>query len=150
MLDTKRVRATWLLILFVSVAVSACGGSPNSPSDRYPDVSGYWTGTLTDYYGSQIYGTYSLEASVSQSGSQVTIQPAVNGISTPAITGTISETGFFRKTGGGTPDGDRSDGCGYYTETGMTIAFSGNTAEYNETETSDCATRTLKGSLVRR
>ena len=140
------------VFLFFIVMLSACGGSPTSPSSQFPNVAGTYTGTLAltidNVFAANVYG----RMQVVQSGSQITVTATmtVNGveIAIPASTGNINKTGYYTQTAGGEASTYDPD-CGNLTGT-ASLTFSGNTATYVEVMSTDfCGQWRMNGTLTR-
>lgn len=144
------------------LAVVACD-SPTSPSAaaRIPNVAGTYTGSLTFSILSTgdslpIRG----RITATQAGSQVTLTGSLTlsgqTLELPAVTGTVSATGFFTATGGGFyEDAARDPTCGRITTTSSTLVFSvsgqsASSLRYQETATTDyCGNLQISGTLYR-
>ena len=146
---------TRFVCLFFVVMLSACGGSPTSPSSQFPNVAGTYTGTLALTQNSVLIANVYGRMQVVQYGSQITITASmtVNGveISLPASTGNINQTGYYTATAsGGASETSYDPDCGYLVLVSQTLTFSGNNANYVEVMNSDfCGQLRLSGTLVR-
>ena len=137
---------------------AACGGSsssPTSPTPSIPNVAGTYSGslTITSSLSADVL-TGSARLSVVQAGSQLTITSEITflgeTLQLPAVTGTINATGFFTATGGGGVTSESSGECGTFTTTSSTLTFSGNSARYVETVTTQyCGSLSLAATLFR-
>ena len=151
--------ASWRpVVLPILILLPACGGDADPiapPEAQIPDVAGTYTGQFTvtsSLAGATFTGSMRIE--VVQAGAQLTIAGSVTLLGAtqelPAVTGTINATGFFTATAGGfvntTPDPE----CGRWTVTSSTLTFSGSTARYVETATSEsCGDFDMSGTLSR-
>lgn len=144
-----------LLAVAVVLLLTACDdGGPTSPSNRYPQVSGTYTGSLSvtsARFGPG--GSVSARMVVVQSGNQLTITGSVSfggrTAELTAITGTINETGFF--TAAGVVSGGLDDPtCGRVTPTTGSLTFSGRTMRVVENASSQyCGEIQISGTLTR-
>ena len=153
----RRVWALWLLVAYISLAVAACGGSPNQPSDQYPNVAGTYRGTLQFSVDGQLVQNTDAELVVEQNGSEVTLSFTIfmSGASfLESATGTISRTGVFtaKSSVGGVaslPDAS-NDQCGSIRATTNTLSFSGDSATYSlHLQTDYCGLWAWSGILQR-
>ena len=144
------------LVVFVGLALAACGGGsggvsgPSGPT--YPQVAGSYTGNA-DVYAAGIYlGQAPMTMAVTQSGASVTITSTIFDMALNPITGTIDGTGFFTPTaGGGAPAGQDAT-CGTYVYTAASLSFnaSARTLTYGETMLTDwCGEVRLSATLRR-
>ena len=141
-----------LFILALCVSATACD-SIVGPS--YPDVAGVYTGPLVWSVSASptpITGTMSIN--VVQQDDQLTVTGSITVLGTtsqlPAITGTINETGFFTATSGGASGSAPDPTCGVITTTSSTLNFSGDTARFHETATTDyCGSWAFDATLAR-
>jgi hypothetical protein len=156
-----RIKAVTFVVMLTTVTV-ACGGgssnsstSPTSPSSQFPNVAGTYTGQLTFRIDNQFIAYIPGRLVAVQSGSQVTINSSMTfdgvPVDLPAVTGNINATGYFTVTAGGSSSNTPYDQrCGYVTSIGSSLTFSGNTAQYVQTYTTDyCGVWNLSGALYR-
>ena len=132
---TRRVQALWLLVACLSLTVSACGGSPNQPSDQYPNVAGTYRGTLQFSVDGQLNENHDAELVVQQNGSEVTLSYSILAFGSTlrdGVTGTISRTGLFTASSSdGGPTTVYTNGCGYVASQSQTLTFTGNNATFS-------------------
>ncbi len=141
-----------LLLLALCVTAPACE-SITGPS--YPDVAGTYSGPLVwsvSLDPSPITGAMNI--TVVQQDNQLTVTGSITvlGVTSqlPAITGTINETGFFTATGGGAASTFPDPTCGVITATSSTLTFSGNSARFLETATTQyCGSWSFDATLTR-
>ena len=152
-----------LFTFALALILPVCGGGPNSPSDtRAPSVAGTYSGPLMAYgeYGSPSYSmtfqtlTLSSEMVVAQVGSQLTITGTVSRGSQPLpltpLTGHVNAIGFFSATSGGVASSFFGPDCGTVRTVGVSLTFSGNTAEYVERDSGQfCGGWKFLGTLRR-
>ena len=152
-----RVRGFWLLVACCSLLVSACGGSPNQPSDQYPNVSGTYRGTLAFSVDGELVQNTNAELVVEQDGSEVTLSFTIwmsGAAFLESATGTISRTGVFtaKSSKGGVaslPDASNNQ-CGSIRATTNTLSFSGDSATYAlDLQTDRCGMWSWSGILQR-
>ena len=151
----------------VVVATAACGGdsSPTAPSPQpqIPNVAGTYRGPLTITASTDdglvmfsLSGTMHL--TVVQAGAQLTITGSVSIFdetsALEAVTGTVDDTGRVTFPPDSVvhaapiPMGD--DTCGTITPAPTMLTFSGNTARFLQTATSDdCGNVEIVGTLTR-
>ena len=150
----------------VVVATAACGGdsSPTAPSPQpqIPNVAGTYRGPLTITASLEgvvlvrLSGT--MQITVVQAGAQLTITGSVSIFdetsALEAVTGTVDATGRVTFppdsiiNAAPIPMGD--DTCGTITPAPTMLTFSGNTARFLQTATSDdCGTVEIVGALTR-
>ena len=133
----------WLIAAFAAVLAGCSGdngGSPVGPSQRYPQVAGTYTGpaTITVLATGVTIITGSGRAVVVQSGNELTINESLTFVGVtfvlPAVTGTISETGFFTITASGAVPSPPtvSVECGVFTLTSQSLTFAGRTLTFQE------------------
>ena len=151
----------------VVVATAACGGdsSPTAPSPQpqIPNVAGTYRGPLTitaSLEGGAVMVSLSgtMQITVVQAGAQLTITGSTTILdetsALEAVTGTVNDTGrvtFPPDSVVNTapiPMGD--DTCGTITPAPTMLTFSGNTARFLQTATSDgCGNVEIVGTLTR-
>ena len=170
-MNLSRIRrlATCAVVL---VATAACGGdsspttpfSPTAPSPQpqIPNVAGTYRGPLTITASLEgvvlvrLSGT--MQITVVQAGAQLTITGAIaifdETSALDAVTGTVDATGRVTFppdsiiNAAPIPMGD--DTCGTITPAPTMLTFSGNTARFLQTATSDdCGTVEIVGTLTR-
>ena len=150
----------------VLVATAACGGDRTStptapsPAPQIPTVAGTYTGPLTITASLEgvvlvrLSGT--MQITVVQAGAQLTITGAVSIFdeTSPleAVTGTVDATGRVTfppdSLVNAVPMGDES--CGTITPAPTMLTFSGPTARFFQTATSDgCGSFEVVGTLTR-
>ena len=153
-----KIKAVAFVGLF-AIITAACGGgssgSPTSPSSQFPNVAGTYTGQLSFLINNQAVADVPGRLVAVQSGSQVTITATLTidgvALNLAAVTGNINATGYFTATAGGSSsDSVYDQTCGYVTPTGTSLTFSGNTARFVETATTDyCGNWNFSGTLYR-
>ena len=150
----------------VVVATAACGGdsSPTAPSPQpqIPNVAGTYRGplTITASLEGVVLVTLSgtMHLTVVQAGAQLTITGSVSIFdetsALEAVTGTVNDTGLVTfppdsvVNAAPIPIGD--DTCGTITPAPTMLTFSGNTARFLQTATSDgCGNVEIVGTLMR-
>ena len=151
----------------VVVATAACGGdsSPTAPSPQpqIPNVAGTYRGPLTITASTDdglvmfsLSGTMHL--TVVQAGAQLTISGSISILAETsaleAVTATVNDTGRVTfppdsvVNAAPIPMGD--DTCGTITPAPTMLKFSGNTARFLQTATSDdCGNVEIVGTLTR-
>ena len=151
------------------VATAACGGdsrpttpvspTPLSPQPQIPNVAGTYQGPLTitaALAGVSLSGT--MHITVVQAGAQLTITGAIaifdETSALDTVTGTVDNTGRVTFppdsiiNAAPIPMGD--DTCGTITPAPTMLTFSGNTARFLQTATSDdCGNVEIVGTLTR-
>ena len=153
------------------VATAACGGdsspttpvspTPPSPQPQIPNVAGTYSGPLTITASREggvlmlsLSGT--MQITVVQAGAQLTISGSISifeeTTALEAVTGTVNETGLVTfppdSVVNAVPMGD--DTCGTITPAPTMLTFSGNTARFLQTATSDdCGNVEIVGTLTR-
>ncbi len=126
----------------------ACGSNSGSPSTvpsapAAPQVAGVYRGPLTITFSldPSIYLSGNLEFHVVQSGWQLTITGTtwIAGVREPvhAMTGSINSTGYFRVEATGAPSALYDPNCGTMRGAGGSLTFSGGTARWTSTVTTD-------------
>ena len=157
----------WATCAVLIVATAACGGdsSPTAPSPQpqIPNVAGTYRGPLTITASTDdgvvmvsLSGT--MQLTVVQAGAQLTITGSVSIFdetsALEAVTGTVDDTGRVTFPPDSVvhaapiPMGD--DTCGTITPAPTMLTFSGNTARFLQTATSDdCGTVEIVGTLTR-
>ena len=141
-----------VFILALSALAPACD---NITGPSYPDVAGTYSGPLVwslSIDPTPVTGTMSI--TVVQQDSQLTVTGSITMLGTtsqlPAITGTINETGFFTATSGGAAGNIPDPTCGVITTTSSTLTFSGNSARFHETaSTQYCGSWSFDATLTR-
>ena len=150
-----------VVVLALALVVSACGGdtptAPTPPTPQIPQVAGTYTGPITlaaTGIGLNEAGTG--EIGVTQAGSTVTLVASWTFLGTtfqdPSVSGTIDATGLFTRSGGEvqSPTVDFAEDCGSITSQTLTVAFSGNTMRYSDTEQTElCGQIGISGTLTR-
>ena len=157
----------------VVVATTACGGdsrpttpfSPTAPSPQpqIPNVAGTYRGPLTitaSLEGGAVMVSLSgtMQITVVQAGAQLTITGAIAILdetsALEAVTGTVNDTGRVTfppdsvVNAAPIPIGD--DTCGTITPAPTMLTFSGNTARFLQTASSDgCGNVEIVGTLTR-
>ena len=155
----------------VVVATAACGGdsrpttpvspTPPSPPPQIPNVAGTYSGPLTITASREggvllvsLSGT--MQITVVQAGAQLTISGSVaifdETSALETVTGTVDDTGRVTfppdSVVNAVPMGD--DTCGTITPAPTMLTFSGNTARFLQTASSDdCGTVEIVGTLMR-
>ena len=150
-----------VVVLALALVVSACGGdTPTAPSPsvpQIPQVAGTYTGPATfAVTGQGLSEAGTGEIGVTQAGSTVTLIATWTFFDQtyqdPSVTGTISATGLFTRSGGEVqaPAADIAEGCGSITSQTLTVSFSGNTMRYSDTEQTElCGQVGISGTLTR-
>ena len=149
----------------VVVATASCGGdssqdsSPTAPSPQpqIPNVAGTYSGPLTITASAlmvNLSGT--MQITVVQAGAQLTITGSISIFeetnALQAVTGTVNETGLVTfppdsLVNAVLPDDDT---CGTITPAPAMLTFSGNTARFLQTASSDgCGNVEVLGTLTR-
>ena len=145
----------------VVVATASCGGdsSPTAPSPQpqIPNVAGTYSGPLTITASAlmvNLSGT--MQITVVQAGAQLTITGSISIFeetnALEAVTGTVNETGLVTfppdsLVNAVLPDDDT---CGTITPAPAMLTFSGNTARFLQTASSDgCGNVEVLGTLTR-
>ena len=145
----------------VVVATASCGGdsSPTAPSPQpqIPNVAGTYSGPLTMTISAlmvNLSGT--MQITVVQAGAQLTITGSISIFeetnALQAVTGTVNETGLVTFPSdslvNAVPLDD--DTCGTITQAPAMLTFSGNTARFLQTASSDgCGNVEVLGTLTR-
>ena len=145
----------------VVVATASCGGdsSPTAPSPQpqIPNVAGTYSGPLTITASAlmvNLSGT--MQITVVQAGAQLTITGSISIFeetnALQAVTGTVNETGLVTfppdSLVNAVPPDD--DTCGTITPAPAMLTFSGNTARFLQTASSDgCGNVEVLGTLTR-
>ena len=145
----------------VVVATASCGGdsSPTAPSPQpqIPNVAGTYSGPLTITASAlmvNLSGT--MQITVVQAGAQLTITGSISIFeetnALQAVTGTVNETGLVTfppdSLVNAVPLDD--DTCGTITPAPAMLTFSGNTARFLQTASSDgCGNVEVLGTLTR-
>ena len=149
----------------VVVATASCGGdsSPTAPSPQpqIPNVAGTYSGPLTITASAaggalmvNLSGT--MQITVVQAGAQLTITGSISIFeetnALQAVTGTVNETGLVTFPSdslvNAVPLDD--DTCGTITQAPTMLTFSGNTARFLQTASSDgCGNVEVLGTLTR-
>ena len=157
----------------VVVATAACGGdsrpttpvspTPPSPQPQIPNVAGTYRGPLTITASREggvllvsLSGT--MQITVVQVGAQLTISGSISIFdetsALQAVTGTVNDTGLVTfppdsvVNAAPIPIGD--DTCGTLTPAPTMLTFSGNTARFLQTASSDgCGNVEIVGTLMR-
>ena len=157
----------------VVVATTACGGdsrpttpvspTPPSPQPQIPNVAGTYSGPLTitaSLEGGAVMVSLSgtMHLTVVQAGAQLTITGSTTILdetsALEAVTGTVNDTGRVTfppdsvVNAAPIPIGD--DTCGTITPAPAMLTFSGNTARFLQTASSDgCGSFEVVGTLTR-
>ena len=153
------------------VAAAACGGdsspttpvspTPLSPQPQIPNVAGTYSGPLTitaarDGGVLMLSLSGTMHITVVQAGAQLTISGSISIFeetsALEAVTGTVNDTGLVTfppdSVVNAVPMGD--DTCGTITPAPTMLTFSGNTARFLQTATSDdCGNVEIVGTLTR-
>ena len=163
MMDQSRIRLLAACAVVV-VATASCGDNRNptapSPQPQIPNIAGTYRGPLT-ITASGVAGVLMISLSgtmhmtVVQAGAQLTLTGSISIFEEtselPAITGTVNETGlvtFPPSTFVNTPG--TGDTCGTITPARAMLTFSGNTARFLQTASSDvCGNLEVLGTLTR-
>ena len=163
MMDQSRIRLLAACAVVV-VATASCGDNRNatapSPQPQIPNVAGTYRGPLT-ITASGVAGVLMISLSgtmhmtVVQAWAQLTLTGSISIFEEtselPAITGTVNETGlvtFPPSTFVDTPG--TGDTCGTITPARAMLTFSGNTARFLQTASSDvCGNLEVLGTLTR-
>ena len=143
-----------MFIVVCLAIVSACGGSPSSPTSQIPDVAGTYTGSLTWTADGAFVASIQARLTVVQAGAQLTVSGSLTllgqTVQVAAVTGTVNATGFFTVSGGGFAGAVDDATCGTIRGTSASLTFSGNTARYVETDTTDfCGNWNFSGTLTK-
>ena len=160
-MNLSRLRLLLAACAVVVVATASCGGdsSPTAPSPQpqIPNVAGTYSGPLTTTVSAlmvNLSGT--MQITVVQAGAQLTITGSISIFeetsAIPAVTGTVNETGLVTfppdSLVNAVPSDD--DTCGTITSAPAMLTFSGNTARYLQTASSDgCGNVEVLGTLTR-
>ena len=163
MMDQSRIRLLAACAVVV-VATASCGDNRNptapAPQPQIPNVAGTYRGPLT-ITASGVAGVLMISLSgtmhmtVVQAGAQLTLTGSISIFEEtselPAITGTVNDTGlvtFPPSTFVDTPG--TGDTCGTITPARAMLTFSGNTARFLQTASSDvCGNLEVLGTLTR-
>ena len=149
----------------VAVATASCGGDSNptapSPQPQIPNVAGTYSGPLTITAAAEgnalmvsLSGT--MQITVVQAGAQLTIMGSISIFeetnALEAVTGTVSETGVVTfppdSLANAVPLDD--DTCGTIAPAPTMLTFSGDTARFLQTASSDrCGNIEIVGTLTR-
>ena len=163
LLDLSRIRLLATCAVVV-VATASCGGDSGptapSPQPQIPNVAGTYSGPLT-ITGSDAGGVLmvslngTMHITVVQAGAQLTITGSTSIFEETSalepVTGTVNETGLVTFP----PDSPINtvpidDTCGTITPAPTMLTFSGNTARFLQTASSDgCGNFEVLGTLTR-
>ena len=163
LLDLSRIRLLATCAVVV-VATASCGGDSGptapSPQSQIPNVAGTYRGPLT-ITGSDAGGVLmvslngTMQITVVQAGAQLTITGSTSIFEETSalepVTGTVNETGLVTFP----PDSPINtvpidDTCGTITPAPTMLTFSGNTARFLQTASSDgCGNFEVLGTLTR-
>lgn len=140
----KNLSISFVLIIVCLVLVSC-----DSNNSGVPNVEGVYQGLMT-FEGLGTTDDVNTTWNVIQHGDQVTITGTQDGESTPALTGTVNETGFLTITAGGGARSWQHSLCGQIRVTSSTAVFSAqNVQVQEEAVSSNCGSFSLSGVLVR-
>ena len=158
LMDLSRIRLLATCAVVV-VATASCGGdnSPTAPSPQpqIPNVAGTYSGPLT-ITASMVSLSGTMQITVVQAGAQLTITGSRSIFeetsALPAVTGTVNETGLVTFPPDSIIDAVPidDDTCGTITRAPTMLTFSGNTARFLQTASSDgCGNVEVLGTLTR-
>ena len=164
-MNLSRLRLRVVACAVVAVATASCGGDSNptapSPQPQIPNVAGTYSGPLTITAAAEgnalmvsLSGT--MQITVVQAGAQLTITGSISIFeetnALEAVTGTVSETGLVTfppdSLANAVPLDD--DTCGTIAPAPTMLTFSGDTARFLQTASSDrCGNIEIVGTLTR-
>ena len=158
LMDLSRIRLLATCAVVV-VATASCGGDSGptapSPQPQIPNVAGTYSGPLT-ITASMVSLSGTMQITVVQAGAQLTITGSISIFeetsALPAVTGTVNETGLVTFPPDSIIDAVPidDDTCGTITRAPTMLTFSGNTARFLQTASSDgCGNVEVLGTLTR-